>query len=76
MQAMLALNLKFWCKAASKCALFEFLKSHADATPLLGCHFFQSLRCQIFSMSDSTYKLSQYGASVKTASETAVGFAA
>ena len=76
MQAMLTLSLKFWRKAARKCALFEFLKSQVDATPLLGCHFFQSLRCQIFSMSDSTYKLSQYGASVKTASETAVGFAA
>lgn len=75
MQAMLALNLKFWRKAALKCALFVFLKSDVDATPLLGCYFFQSLRCQIFSMSDSTYKLSQYGASVKTASETAVGFA-
>ena len=75
MQAMLTLNLKFWRRAARKCALFEFLKSQVDATPLLGCHFFQSLRCQIF-MSDSTYKLSQYGASVKTASETAVGFAA
>ena len=75
MQAMLTLNLKFWRRAARKCALFEFLKSQVDATPLLGCHFFQSLRCQIF-MSDSTYKLSQYGASEKTASETAVGFAA
>jgi len=44
---MLALNLKFWRKAARKCALFESLKSHVDATPLLGFHFFQSLRCQI-----------------------------
>lgn len=76
MQAMLALNLKFWRKAARKCPLFEFLKSQVDATPFLGCHFFQSLRCQIFSMSDSTYKLSQYGTSVKTASETAVGLVA